>query len=96
MFLEYGNIFLENRYVYGSGIGYHPEDTLNNLWTLSQYVRTQTLQIEIPAHEAVNNDFYIDRNQIQPDLYSAEYWAAIALFANPLLWFAPSVISKEE
>jgi hypothetical protein len=95
MFLEYGNIFLENRYVYGSGIGYHPEDTLNNLWTLSQYMRAQTLQIEIPAHEAVNNDFYIDRNQIQPDLYSAEYWAAIALFANPLLWLAPSVISKE-
>ncbi len=95
MFLEYGNIFLENRYVYGSGIGYHPEDTLNNLWTLSQYVRTQTLQIEIPAHETVNHEWYIEQNKSQPDQYSAEYWAAIALFANPLLWLAPSTISAQ-
>lgn len=95
MFLEYGNIFLENRYVYGVGLGYHPEATLNNLWTLSRYTRTQTLQIEIPSHEDVNHEFYAQSNRIQPDLYSAEYWAAIALFANPLLWLAPSVISKE-
>ncbi|MCF6176537.1 MAG: alpha-galactosidase [Victivallaceae bacterium] len=95
MFLEYGNIFLENRYVYGAGIGYHPEDTLNNLWTLSKYTRTQTLQIEIPAHEDVNHTFYSARSRMQPDLYSAEYWAAIALFANPLLWLAPSAISEQ-
>ena len=95
MFLEYGNIFLENRYVYGAGMGYHPEDTLNNLWTLSQYMRTQTLQIEIPSHEDVNHDFYITQQRSQPDQYSAEYWAAIALFANPLLWLAPSMISEQ-
>lgn len=95
MFLEYGNVFLENRYVYGMGIGYHPEDVLSNFWTLAQYTRSQTLQIEIPSHEDVNHDFYTARGKIQPDKYPAEYWAAIALFANPLLWLAPSAISAQ-
>ena len=95
MFLEYGNIFLENRYVYGMGIGYHPEDILNNLWTLAQYIRTQTLQIEIPSHEDVNHDFYTAKGRLQPDYYPPEYWVAIALFANPLFWLAPSKISTQ-
>ena len=95
MFLEYGNIFLENRYVYGAGIGYHPEDILDNLWAMSQYTRTQTLQIEIPSHEDVNHNFYAEKGKIQPDSYPPEYWAAIAMFANPLLWLAPSKISDE-
>ncbi|MCK5843880.1 MAG: alpha-galactosidase, partial [Victivallales bacterium] len=93
MFLEYGNIFLENRYVHGAGIGYHPEDTLNNLWSLSRYLRTQTLQIEIPSHDDVNKEFYKSKDRLSPDLYPADYWAAIALFANPLLWLAPSKVS---
>ncbi len=95
MFLEYGNIFLENRYTFGGGLGYHPEDTLNNLWTLSKYTRTQTLQIEIPSHENVDHDFYSEKKRLQPDLYPPEYWAAVALFANPLLWLAPSTISEK-
>ncbi len=95
MFLEYGNIFLENRYVYGAGLGYHPEDTLRSLWQLGQYMRLQSLQIEIPSHDDINQDFYAERGNIQPYHYPAEYWAAIALFANPLLWLAPSRISQK-
>ncbi len=91
MFLEYGNIFLENRYVcHNWGIGYHPEETLSNFWRLSQYVRAQSLQIEIPDPDIINYEFYEKRGTTPPDVYSCDYWAAIALFANPLLWFAPS------
>ena len=91
--LEYGNLFLQNRYVsLDIGIGYHPEKTLNSLWRLARYTRAQYLQIEIPYHAKVNEDFYT-KNMAQrpsPSSYPQRYWAAIALFADPLLWFAPS------
>ncbi|MFA7230101.1 MAG: hypothetical protein WC071_02410 [Victivallaceae bacterium] len=96
MFLEYGNIFLENRYVcHGWGVGYHPEDTLNNLWKLSKYVRPQILQIEVPGHEDINYEFYKQKGRIAPDNYSSEYWAMIAFFSNPLFWLAPSRLSEK-
>lgn len=94
MALEYGTIFLENRYVcHEWGVGYHPEGTLANLWDLAPYVRTQTLQIEIPDHGAVNHAYYARTQRVAPDRYPPEYWAAIALVANPLLWLAPSRLS---
>jgi hypothetical protein len=94
-FLEYGNIFLENRYVcHNWGLGYHPEKSLRNLWQLAHYVRPQSLQIEIPAPDDINRDFYPKAGLSQPDTYSLEYWAAVALFANPLLWAAPSTLSE--
>jgi len=95
-FLEYGNIFLENRYVcHDFGVGYHPEETLRNLWTLSKYVRPQVLQIEIPDPGAVHYEFYRKTGRSAPDVYAPDYWAAIALFSNPLLWLAPSRLSPE-
>lgn len=98
-FLEYGNLFLENRYVsLGWGIGYHPEKTLRSLWRLAKYTRAQYLQIEIPcrpqtnhARAAVNPSYHV-----MPDVYSWSYWGAVALFANPLLWFAPSLVEESE
>lgn len=94
MFLEYGSIFLENRYVH-TGLGYHPENTLRNLWDMAEYARPQNLQIEIPFPGSINPDFYERKKIPLPDLYPLEYWAAIPMFANPLLWFAPSTIDKE-
>ena len=48
LFLEYGNIFLENRYVcHYWGVGYHPERTLRNFWKLARYIRSEMLQIEV-------------------------------------------------
>jgi len=99
LFLEYGNLFLENRYVsLNWGIGYHPEKTLRSLWRLAKYTRAQYLQIEIPCRSqtnhtraAVNPSFHV-----MPDVYSWNYWGAVALFANPLLWFAPSLVDKRE
>lgn len=91
MFLEYGSVFLENRYAY-AGLGYHPESTLRNLWSLAEYVRPQCLQIEIPFPGDIDHEFYESRHIDPPDLYPIEYWAAIAMFANPLLWLAPSMV----
>ena len=97
LFLEYGNIFLENRYVcHMWGVGYHPEKTLRSLWRLAKYMRTQELQIEVPYAGDINEAFYADKPWVPPRTYSQEYWAAIAMFANPLLWFAPSRVRPED
>ncbi len=97
LFLEYGNIFLENRYVCHTwGLGYHPEKTLRSLWKLSRYMRPQELQIEVPCAGDIRKEFYESKPWCPPDTYGQEYWAAIALFANPLLWFAPSTVRPED
>ncbi len=89
--LEYGTIFLQNRYVcHLWGLGYHPEKTLRSLWQLAHYMRTEMLQIEIPYPGDINPEFYKDKSFGSPDAYPWRYWMAVALFANPLLWFAPS------
>ena len=91
LFLEYGNIFLENRYAcHEWGQRYHPEITLRNLWRLSRYVRPQSLQIEVTDPALINADTYARHGVSRPDEYSPEYWAAVTLFANPLIWLAPS------
>jgi len=97
LFLEYGNIFLENRYVCHSwGLGYHPEKALRSLWKLSRYMRPQELQIEVPYAGDIRKEFYESKPWCPPDAYPQDYWAAIALFANPLLWFAPSTVRPED
>ena len=96
MFLEYGNIFLENRYVcHNWGLGYHPDDTLRNLWNLSAYMRPQSLQIEFTDPGIINREFYERRGGTRPDVYDCSYWAAVAMFANPLVWLAPSLLTEE-
>ena len=91
--LEYGTLFLENRYVcYDSGLGYHPERTWRNLWNLARWHEVQRFQIEIPHPGEIDREFYRNRGESQPDEYILEYWCAVALFANPLLWLTPSRI----
>lgn len=46
--LEYGNLFLENRFVHNPALPYRPEETLRNLWDLAPFVPTRKLQIEVP------------------------------------------------
>lgn len=91
LFLEYGNIFLENRYVcHNWGLGYHPEKTLRCLWRLAGYMRPQALQIEFTDPGIINYESYEKKGMEYPDQYDPEYWAGIAMFANPLAWLAPS------
>ncbi len=97
-FLEYGNVFLENRYVNRQwGLGYHPESTLHNIWQLSRYSRLQKFQVEVPDPGRINRDFYVNSeiHRSAPDVYPPEYWAAVAMFANPLLWLGASELSPE-
>lgn len=96
LFLEFGNIFLENRYVcHMWGLGYHPERTLRNFWKLSRYMRSEMLQIELANPGDVNPAFYANKGETLPTVYDLEYWAAVTMFANPLIWMAPSTVSKE-
>ena len=95
MLLDQGNIFLENRYLF-SGIGYHPERTLRNVWNLSKYIRLQTLQIEVPYIGDLKHEFYEKKKESCPDLYPWDYWLAVAFFGNPLLWFAPSRVHADQ
>jgi len=95
MFLEYGNIFLENRYVHREVVcQYHPESSLKNLWKLSKYVRPQVLQIEVANPRATDHEAYAKTELPDPTLYPTEYWIAITMFANPLIWLAPSQLSS--
>lgn len=97
-FLEFGNVFLENRYLFTTGNNsYHPEKTLRALWLLAKYTRPQSLQIEIPFPEDYRARASADASPKPPEscLYPLEYWIAIALFANPLLWFATSTVPQK-
>ncbi len=96
-FTEYGGIFLENRYTHeDGGLGYHPERTWRNVWRLAQYNLLQRFLIEIPAPNRINADFYRRKGECLPTDYPWEYWIAIALFATPLLWMAPSIATPEQ
>ena len=97
-FPGFGNIFLENRYLFVKGNkSYHPEKTLRSLWLLAKYIRPQSLQIEVPYPEDYLARASADNPPPRPEScrYPLEYWAAVALFANPLLWFAPSTVPQE-
>jgi len=99
-FLNYGNLFLENRYVnrydISCTISYHPELTLRNIWHLAKYVRLQSIQCEVPYI----GDFVLkdeaEKGKNSPDAYPLEFWFAVAFFCNPLMWFAPSTVKKED
>ena len=96
LFLEYGNIFLENRYAcHDWGQRYHPEITLRNLWRLSRYMRPQSLQIEVTDPALINAATYERDGVNRPDEYTPEYWMAVTLFANPLIWLAPSRLAPD-
>ena len=96
LFLEFGNIFLENRYVcHMWGLGYHPERTLRNFWKLARYMRSEMLQVEMANPGDINPVFYANKGECLPSVYDLEYWAAVTMFANPLIWMAPSTVSKE-
>ena len=94
MFLEYGNIFVENRYG-NFGSPYHPEITLRNFWKLARYVRAQSLQFEFIDPQTIDPEHYRQNGLNLPTEYDPEYWAAVTMFANPLIWLSPSLLTPE-
>jgi len=82
-FNEFGNIFLENRYTDWNN--YYPYWTLRNLWMLSKYVPTQSLQIEF-LNKWRNTNIYMN-DSFAPSKYGFDYLFAITMAAQPLAWF---------
>ena len=94
-FLEFGNIFLENRYLCHTwGRNYHPEKALRNLWRLSRLLRPQNFQIEVANPLDYVDGCFHEAGFCDPRDYPWEYWLAVPMFASPLLWFAPSLLPE--
>ena len=55
------------------------------------------MQIEVPYPGDYLAQASADKRPAEPDSckYPLEYWIAITVFANPLLWFAPSLVPRE-
>lgn len=82
--VEYGNLFLENRYTdWGN---YFPHWTLRNLWQLARYVPAQALQIEF-LNTARNPGKYPADDPLRPQVVPFDYACALTLMAQPLGWF---------
>lgn len=90
-FNEYGNIFLENRYT--DWQNYYPYWTLRNLWMLSKYIPSQTLQIEF-LNIWRNQKNYIG-DPFGPINYTFDYTFAITMMAQPLAWFEATGLPLE-
>lgn len=89
---QYGNIFLENRYTdWGN---YYPHRTLRNLWMLSRYVPTQSLQIEF-LNRWRNAEKYDADDPLAPCRVPFDYCFAITMMAQPLAWFEASNLPEE-
>lgn len=82
-YMDYGIIFLENRYqdrpIDHNG-RYLPWKTLRNLWQVAPYIPPQKLNMELCNDE---------------EGYSPEYIMATVMFANPLFWESLAAISEE-
>jgi hypothetical protein len=91
-FTEYGNKFLENRYTDWSN--YYPHWTLRNLWMLSRYVPSRSLQVEF-LNVWRNPDKYPANDPLAPARVPFEYAFAVTLAAQPLAWFEATQLPEE-
>ncbi len=82
-YMNYGNIFLENRYTdWGN---YYPFHTLRNLWQMAQYFPPELLQVEV-LNKWRNHSKYPKDDIYAPANYSFDYLFAITMAAQPLMW----------
>ncbi|AEI40302.1 alpha-galactosidase [Paenibacillus mucilaginosus] len=84
--LQYGSLFLENRFTgkFGEWPNYFPHCTLRNIWMLSRYYPSCRLQAEfLNVHR--NIELY-QGDPLAPSACGMEYAFAITMFANPLAW----------
>jgi hypothetical protein len=91
-FNEYGNLFLENRY--SDWGNYYPHWTLRNLWMLSRYLPTQSLQIEF-LNKWRNPEKYPPNDPLAPRHIPWAYCFAVTMMAQPLAWFEASHLPEE-
>jgi len=82
-YMDYGIIFLENRYENRDPQAngrYHPWKTLRDLWQISPYIPPQKINMELINDQAG---------------YSPEYLLATVMMANPLLWESLARVTPE-
>jgi alpha-galactosidase len=91
-FLEYGNLFLENRYTdWGN---YYPHRTLRNIWMLSEYVPSEKIQVEF-LNKWRNADKYLVNDPIAPSNIPFDYIVATTFAGQPLTWMEVSNLPEE-
>ncbi len=92
--VQYGNLFLENRFTNPFGIwpNYWPHHTLRNLWLLSKYMPSERLQIEF-LNVSNNTQYYDD--PLSPANWGQEAAFAVSMFASPLAWMEMTALKPE-
>ncbi|MFC4778182.1 alpha-galactosidase [Paenibacillus sp. GCM10023252] len=93
--LQYGSLFLENRFTgkFGAWPNYFPHHTLRNVWMLSRYYPTYRLQAEF-LNVSRNVELY-EGDVLAPSACGQEYAFAVTMFANPLAWMEQTGLSEE-
>ncbi len=93
--VQYGSIFLENRFTnnFGSFPNYWPHLSLRNLWMLSRYIPTERLQIEF-LNPYRNEHLYGD-DPLSPANCGMNYVFAASMFANPLAWMELTALNEK-
>ncbi len=90
---EYGNIFLENRYIGWDYVPYYPHLVMRSVWRLSKFIPTQKLQIEVPNNKRKPEAY---QSFLAPIHYDIRYIFAIAMVGNPLMWMEMCNLEKED
>ncbi|WP_240479680.1 alpha-galactosidase [Paenibacillus wynnii] len=93
--LQYGSLFLENRFTgkFGEWPNYFPHCTLRNIWMLSRYYPSYRLQAEF-LNVKRNVELY-QGDVLAPSACGIEYSFAITMFANPLAWMEQTGLDEE-
>lgn len=92
---QYSNLFFENRYT--DRLSYYPHYTLRNVWTACRYFPSIRMQAEFLDTERNAALYEADEkgDALAPFRCGQDYAAAATLFASPLAWLEPSVLSEE-
>ncbi len=91
-FMEYGNLFLENRYTdWGN---YYPHSTLRNLWMLSQFIPAEKIQVEF-LNKWRNPQKYQQNDPLAPQNIPFAYQIATTFAGQPLAWMEVSQLPEE-
>ncbi len=91
-FLEYGNLFMENRYTdWGN---YYPHHTLRNLWMLSKYIPAEKIQVEF-LNKWRNTHKYEENDPLAPINIPFEYQVASTFAGQPLAWAEMSQLPEQ-
>lgn len=91
-FLEYGNLFLENRYT--DWANYYPHSTLRNLWMLSKYIPAEKIQVEF-LNKWRNASKYPLNDPLAPANIPFAYQIASTFAGQPLAWMEVSQLPDE-